>query len=662
MRMHHAHSLSALVVFETLQTVFFSGALSVQWPALLAGWWGNFGWAAGVVYVGGVVRAVGGFVGVGTERDLGGGLPSRFFGRAVVEVGEGVKGAGGFNSSFLEEDYTWSGGRVAPGLPLPGSWSGFPGTLSVLGIPIADVFMVGLIWVLVAVGLVGLAVTGFKVLLEGLAAGGKIKEDRLAYFRGQWTGYLGHALLRTLVIAFFTLMTLTMVQFTIRVTVGPIAVATILFMLVLIAIIWLVSSGCKTRTRDGRFEASADRIIFYNRKMFGVVPGLGAIRDSTLNEGELEVRRRFSIPFFRVRHINNDPSRPSVHLDEPFVKKFGWMTARYRRTRWWFLAYHVTYLFCRAAFLGGGWQSPRAQVYGVLVVDILNFVLGVILAPFEGTRNTIMGIWILGACKILTTGISIAFLPESNLDRSDAAALGIFIIVIQALTVAALLVLIVLSAVSSWLSLMRNREAVDPDWMEPARVRYFTGMEKKARDTRFEDDTASAPPEPRFSVVSIQRRPKIEDEDEEYAMQTLDDSPAGDQATGRGRDRNSRTSSVGPRLSTGSLPRAARPYRASWSSRECGREPSLGRSDSVLTKRLSGLSGITCVVVTDCDGPSTPSTASVKPQGSMWSLNTPSVSRASSPSARRCSREIVGSHTEGKRPPTALPEAPEPQE
>jgi hypothetical protein len=548
--------------------------------------------------------------------------------------------------------------------------------LSVLGIPVADVFMVGLIWVLVAFSLVGLAVTGFKLALEGLAAAGKIKEDRLAYFRGHWTGYLGHALLRTLVIAFFTLMTLTMLQFTIRVTVGPIAVATILFMLILIGIIWLVASGCKTRTRNGRFEASADRIVFYNKKMFGVVPGIGATRNSTLNEGELEVPQLFGIPFFRVRHINNDPSRPSVHLDEPFVKRYGWLTARYRRTRWWFLGYHVTYLFCRAAFLGGGWQSPRAQVYGVLVVDIVNFAMGAILAPFEGARNTVMGVWILGICKVLTTGISIAFLPEFDLDRSDAAALGILIIVIQALTVAALLVLIVLSAVSSWLSLMRNREEVEPDWMEPARVRYFTAMEKKARDNRFDNDTESAPPDPRFSVVSIQRRPKIEDEDEDaYAMrdleqsqQTLDDGPGQEQATGRGRDRNSRisrtsrTSSVGGRLSTGSLPRVARPYRASWSSRDFGAEPSLGRSDSVLTKRLSSLSGITCVVVTDCNGPNTPSTASVKPQGSMWSLNTPSVSRASSPSAGRRSREIVGSCAEGKRPPTALPEAPEPQE
>lgn len=154
-------------------------------------------------------------------------------------------------------------------------------------------------------------------------------------------------------------------------------------------------------------------------------------------------------------------------------------------------------------------------------------------------------------------------------------------------------------------------------------------------------------------MVSIQRRPEIEDEDEDaYAMRTLErtlqDSPVNDQATAGGRYRHSRTSSVGPRLSTGSLP-AARPYRASWSSRDFGGGPSLDSSDSVLTKCLSGLSDITCAVVTDYNGPKTPSTASVKPQGSLWSLNTLMVSRASSPSAGRFSREVVGPHEDAER-------------
>jgi hypothetical protein len=587
-----------------------------------------------------------------------------------------------FNSSFFR-DYVWSGSPVAPGLPLPGTWSGFPGTLSAVNVPIADAFIVGLIWLLVAIGLVVFAITGLKVLLEGLVSAKKIKQDRLFYFRSHWMGYLGHALQRTLVIAFFTIMTLSMLQFTIRSAVGPVAVAAVAFTLLLIGIIVLVASGCRTATRGGKLGVSSDRVICYQGEMVGKIPGLVLIWESTAKRHGVEVRPVFSIPLFRVCHTENDPDQPTVHQDKSFLCKFGWLTARYRRTRWWFLAYHVGYLFCRAAILGGGWQSPHAQIYGVLVVDILNFVVAASLAPFEGTRNTVMGVWILSICKIITTGISTAFLPESNTSRSEAAALGIAIIVIQALTVAALLILVILSAISSFLSLMRNREAMDPDWLEPVRVRYFTEMETKARDTLFDYDTeppsqapAQAPAPTRgFSVISIQRRPKIEDEDEDMNLAALELGPSPDDSSADNQLRvrrhshgshsgHSRASSVGTRLSTGSLPRAARPYRASWSSRDF-KEHCLptGRPDSVLTDRLSG---ITCVVVTDCDASDKLSWADmggVKQRSSRGSLIAPSsVSRSSSIGSWRHSRESVSSHTEGRRPPTALPEAPEPPE
>ena len=684
MRMHHAHSLSALVVLETLQTVFFSGALAVDWPPLLVAWWSNFGWAAGLVGVPGLVSGVEGFVGVGVVGDgtgVGGGLSRRMYvyGRALVGEVAGGGGVGqrpAFNSSFFG-DYAWSGSPVAPGLPLPGTWSGFAGTISAVDLPIAGASIVGLIWLLIAIGLVVLAITGLKCLLEGLASAKKIKQDRLFYFRSHWMGYLGHALQRTLVIAFFTTMTLSMLQFTTRSAVGPVAVAAVAFTLVLIGIIVQVARGCRTATRGGRLGFSYDRIICYHGKMFGKIPGLALIWEGTAKSHGVEIRPVFSIPLFRVCHTENDPDQPTVHQDKALLSEFGWLTARYRRTRWWFLTYHVGYLFCRAALLGAGWQSPHAQVYGVLVVDILNFVVAASLAPFEGTRNTVMGVWILSICKITTTGISTAFLPESSTSRSEAAALGIAIIVIQALTVAALLVLIILSAISSFLSLMRNRETMDPDWLEPVRVRYFTEMETKARDTLFDYDTeppSQAPTPARgFSVISMQRRPKIEDEDEDTNLAALelgptpDDSPADNQLRVRRHSHGShashgRASSVGTRLSTGSLPRAARPYRASWSSQDFSRTQSLRRADSVLTDRLSG---ITCVVVTDCDASDKISWADmgVKPRSSRGSLIAPSsVSRSSSIGSWRHSRESVSSHTEGRRPPAALPEAPEPPE
>jgi len=166
---------------------------------------------------------------------------------------------------------------------------------------------------------------------------------------------------------------------------------------------------------------------------------------------------------------------------------------------------------------------------------------------------------------------------------------------------------------------------------------------------------------------------------EQQHQHMSDDNSVDDPQLRARHDNYGRAGSVSPRLSTGSLPRAARPYRVSWSSREVGElsAASPSRPDSIVTKRLSG---VTCVVVTDHSDSVSPSTdatswadleaAAVAYAGSFQGgTHTPlSVSRSSSPSVggRRSSREIAGvgcsGQGDGRRPPTALPEAPEPQE
>ena len=50
MRTHYAHSLSIFVVFAIFHHIFFTGALSMNWPSVLAAWWSNFAWSAGMIY------------------------------------------------------------------------------------------------------------------------------------------------------------------------------------------------------------------------------------------------------------------------------------------------------------------------------------------------------------------------------------------------------------------------------------------------------------------------------------------------------------------------------------------------------------------------------------------------------------------------------------
>ncbi|KAJ9155492.1 TRP-domain-containing protein [Pleurostoma richardsiae] len=625
MRTHYAHSISVLLVFETFQSIFFSGALTVSWPSILIAWWSNFAWSAGMIYSSSIVKSVNGFTGVtgnssqvggagSTVINNGGGLASQIYGRSLAQraTSELVRRAGPSYNASDPYDYTWAGVPVSPGMPLPGTWTGFPADLASIGIPAADAFIVGLIWLLVAVGIVAACTLALKLSLEVLAAIKWIQQDRLAYFRSHYIGYTSEAILRTLFVGFFAMVTLSIYQFTIRGAPGATAVAAVVFILFLVGVGGLAAWACHHRLRLGRYAVDPDRIIFHQGKLFNVIPCLVPVRSSTLKEHELPNKPAGSISWFRIHFIDNDPSRTTVHQDQTYVKKFGWLSARYRRTRWWFFSCYLLYQLIRAAFIGGGARSPLAQVYGLFVFDILAFVALVKLNPFEGQRNTALGVWMLSISKVVTTGLSIAFLPAFNLGRIPATVLGVIIIVVQGFLVIALLILIALGAISSYMSLTRNREEFHPEALEGIRLQYFEKLEARAPDVPLppkekvdkkgkgkgkEVDTEPEKEvlkEPYFSVTSVRRAPKIEDEDDDVVadMEAPNASVIFD--PNRVVNRSSRTNSMSSRYSTHSLPRVARVHRTSWSSHDFAQWDSLQRDrpDSVMANRLSSASGI----------------------------------------------------------------------
>ena len=80
-----------------------------------------------------------------------------------------------------------------------------------------------------------------------------------------------------------------------------------------------------------------------------------------------------------------------------------------------------------------------------------------------------------------------------------------------------LMVAIVVGAISSYMSLTRNREAFKPQKWAGIRERYFKHMDKAAADLPPPPPEAPQEPgDPYFSMSSVRRLPKIEDEDEEF--------------------------------------------------------------------------------------------------------------------------------------------------
>lgn len=604
MRNHYAHSISAMVVFETFQSIFFSGALSLNFPSVLVAWWSNFAWSAAQIFNYSMINSMQTFTGVS-----GGAGQAGNAGSAIANKGnlaqqiyaqprqldtatmDHILRRQPFNASD-PYDYTWSGENSVPGLPLPGTWTGFQGTLAASGIPAADAFTTALIWFSVFLGILVVSMTFFKLSLEFLVKTNRMRADRLLYFRNNWVHYGILASLRTLLMAFPVMMTLIFYQFSIGGPAGPKALATIFFLLFLLGIGWSATYAYHLRLKIGQYAVRKDRILFMRKNWLRVVPFICFVRLSTLKETELQRRQIGSVPFIRFLYNDDDVDHVTVHEDPAYFKRFGWLSARYRRTRWWFFGCNLLYQLVRAIFIGGATASPQAQVYGLLIFEVITLLVFVKLRPFEGRRNMALAVWMLGTSKILTTGLSVAFLPTMRANRMLATAIGVVIIAVQGLLVIGLMILIILGTLSSYMSLTRNKEEFCPETLESTRVQYFEHLKTTAADVHLskehrewqdklqEIEKDKPPIQPSFIVMSVRRVSKIEDEDTFEALEASFDG-------GLASDPNS---SVSSRMSTHSLPRAARPHRASWSSQDFGHRDviSLQRADSRLVKRLSG--------------------------------------------------------------------------
>jgi hypothetical protein len=590
MRTHYAHSLSVLVVVEAFQSIFFSGALSLNWPSVCAAFWSNFAWSAGMIYTPSIMNSLNSFTGVsGNGSQVGGagstvinnngGLQQQIYGRSLEKSQELASSLfkRAVNNTATSRGYAWAGVPVQPGLPLPGNWSGFAGELSLVDVPAADAFLTGFLWFLILIAILIGATTAFKWTLEGLSSMKWISHDRLALFRSHWLGFLGLIILRSCFIAFFMMMTLTLYQFSYGGKAGPIAIAVIVFLIFFFGAIGLATYACFYRMKFGKYESSPDRVHFQRKKVMKFIPWYHAVRESSM-EDEDKAKSAGSISFFKIKFVDNDSELQSVHENDHFTKRFGWLSARYRRSRWWFFAFWVVYQFVRACFIGGARASPTAQVIGIFVWELIAFITIVLINPFEGARNTALAVYMLGISKVATAGLSIAFLTQLNVPRIPTTIIGVIIIVIQGFLVLGLLVLIVLGAISSYMSITRNREEFRPHRLEKIRMKYFGHLEQKEKDLPPPPPPVpEEPKEPYFQVRTVRRAPKIEDEDVDFVPEMNDFNPNASQYSlsgpGPSANRMSRANSLANSMRShvsgyGNVPYGARVHRASWSSRD----------------------------------------------------------------------------------------------
>lgn len=615
-RKHYAHSLSVMVVFAVWHHIYFTGALSMNWPSVLVAFWSNYAWAGGMINVNSMQNSLDklvgdkggktstlGAAGTGTDAtNVGGGYNVQSIYRRLVpnELYRDLHSRR-FEETLLKRDlantstgFMWYGNPVRAGLPLPGNYSGFAGTLSEERIPASNAFMTGFIWFLILLLIVGGSVIGFKLILEMLDRFKYVKTERLNYFRSHWRGYTALALLRTCFIAFFIMMFLTIFQFTYSSAPGPVSIAAVVFTVFffgMFGVSWYALRSYKARFGEWISEADRERMGKSNFAKF--IP-LTQTKQGSITAAKNEVRPSQDK---ETNNVNTEiPVAPrGAHDDEEYTKRFGWLASRFRRTRWWFFAAWLVYELVRAIFLAGASGHAIVQVFALLAIEFIAFLAIMAIRPFEGQRLNVIMVYLLGFSKITTVALSAAFDVSFNLPRIPTTVIGVVIIVIQGILTIVLLIAIAISAISSYMSITRNREDFRPRRWAGFRERYFAHLDRAVPDIPLpkraprpvEKPEEPKSKQPHFSVNSVHRMAKIEDEDPEFLAdiaydprlsqmslslqhQSYVERAAGGAGEVRpGGNGESRAASIGSQMShANSLPLAAKMYRGSWSTRD----------------------------------------------------------------------------------------------
>lgn len=597
-RKHYAHSVSVFVVFAVFQHIFFTGALSMNWPSVLVAFWSNYAWASGMIYSEGMQNTINQFIGsnkgnismVGSapsgenQPGLGGGYQiSQIYRRSIATPFQAFDGIGTtFRPRALEHalsrrdalvnsttGYSWYGSPVRPGLPLPGNYSGFAGTLAQENIPASNAFLTGFLWLLILIVCVAAAIVALKWLVEGLARVKVVKTGHFDHFRSHWIAFTAAVVLRTFYIAFFMLIFLTLFQFTLGGSSAIFALAAVIFVIIFLGMLAVTAYALFYRLRHQAFKSEPDRLHIEPSKL-----GFSFSRASKITEQDQPKGLASSVPWWRMHFVDKDGETAHVHDDTDYMTKFGWLSARFRRSKWWFFSFWLIYEFVRACFYGGAAGHPLTQVFGLLVVEFIALVAIILMKPFESNRLNLLLVYLLGFSKVVTVALSSAFDPRFGLDRILCTVIGVVIIVIQGVLTICVMIAIVIGAISSYMSLSRYREREEfkPVAWQDYRERYFTHVDQKATDQPKPRpaivSSPEKPKEPYFQVSAVRREPKIEDEDPD--LDILEEEGDGRAsidraAAGPSIGPVSRTQSIRSHRSHSNLPYGAQRHRASWS-------------------------------------------------------------------------------------------------
>ncbi|KMQ42677.1 TRP-like family [Trichophyton rubrum] len=540
MQLHYSHSSSLLLAFTVLHHIYFTGAISANWPRVLVEFWSNFAPFAGMIYSKSMQSSIDRLVGAdkGDVRILG-----------ANPVGNVFPHLGGYNitniyntspsnrtfgplrtslwapmdeqdyhasasSASLSSTFQWQGQLVDDGFPMPGNYSGFAGTLSMQKIPAVNALTTGLLWVLVLIAALTAVIPVVKMIIELLIHWKVIKgrqAQNLAYFRIHWPEFVLAMLLRSLFIGFGMLSFLALFQFGFGGAASVKALAAITFLVLILGSVSITAYAISYR--HSHFTSMPERrpLVFERRNLLNIIPWFVLTTKGSTVSKESSTTALQNYPWWKscVHDTGSNESK--------FLLRFGWLLARFKDDRWHFCVIWLMHEFLRACFLGGAVANPISQTVGLLILEITFMICVITMNPFEAKRLSIV-LYTLSFSNISSALLSIPLLAQHNLNRMAAFAIGMAIAIIHSILVLLLVISMLSGIITSYISLTRNRRIpADQLGSHPIRMRYLGHVNRGVgyNPGAFYSTPGSMSPTPRqasFKVHSVRRCPKIIDE------------------------------------------------------------------------------------------------------------------------------------------------------
>ncbi|KIV96337.1 hypothetical protein PV10_00218 [Exophiala mesophila] len=456
---------NAVSLFGFFQAQAVIGMTSVAMPPIVQSWTQNFQWSMGIIRVGFLQS-----IATWYQRATGG-TPTTYL-STLSHYSVQVQKRALTRSLDSMVDYATQGLRnyvkraetaadnvkVVRGIDRVGFRAGIEQT---------NIFMTGLIFFIFILFLAAILVALTKVILDGCARAGWMKQDRFSEFRNGWKIVIKGILFRLVLLGFVQMSILCLWQLVERDSAAEVVLALVVFLSMAGALGW-----------------ASWKVVSLAKKSV---------------------------------EMHKNPAY-ILYSDPECLNKWGFLYVQYRATSYYFVIPLLGYILVKAIFIAFAQASPIAQAIGLLVVEAVALIAVSILKPYMDKKTNIFNISI-AAVNFFNTILLLFFSDVFGTPRMVPSIMGVIFALVNVIFAIVLLILVLIASIYAIVSknpevryqpmrddrgsFIKSQTALTTELDALGATARGDGQETYTNDKKIYDETDS------FSSGSLKQQPAV---------------------------------------------------------------------------------------------------------------------------------------------------------